>query len=109
LAAVRIAATSFIVPFMFVYEPALLMIGDWPNIIWASFTAAVGVLVFAAGLHGYFVTHSAHWQSAILVLAGLLLIDPHVMTSVIGAAMAGIVIVAQVAARRAPKTEIAAE
>jgi len=39
----------------------------------------------------------------------LLLIDPHVMTSVIGAAMAGIVIVAQVAARRAPKTEIAAE
>ncbi len=40
LAAVRIAATSFIVPFMFVYEPALLMIGDWPTIIWASITAA---------------------------------------------------------------------
>ncbi|MGE5166954.1 MAG: DUF3394 domain-containing protein, partial [Sphingobacteriales bacterium] len=108
-AAVRIAATSFIVPFMFVYEPALLMIGDWSNIIWASFTAAVGVIVFAAGLHGYFVTHSVHWQSATLIVAGLLLIDPHVMTSLIGAAMAAAVIVAQVAAKRAPKAEIAVE
>ena len=33
-AAVKIGAAGFIVPFMFVYEPALLMIGDWPNIIW---------------------------------------------------------------------------
>jgi TRAP-type uncharacterized transport system fused permease subunit len=97
------------VPFMFVYEPALLMIGDWSNIIWASFTAAVGVVVFAAGLHGYFVAHSVHWQSAALVVAGLLLIDPHVMTSVIGAAMTAVVIVTQVSARRTPKAEIAVE
>ena len=34
-AAVRIGAAGFIVPFMFVYEPALLMIGDWPTIIWS--------------------------------------------------------------------------
>ena len=110
LAAVRIAATSFIVPFMFVYEPALLMIGDWPTIIWASLTASVGVIVFAAGLHGYFVTHSTHWQSALLAVAGLLLIDPHVFTSVIGAAITAVVVVAQLATKRAAlKPEIAAE
>jgi TRAP transporter 4TM/12TM fusion protein len=110
LAAVRIAATSFIVPFMFVYEPALLMIGDWPTIIWASLTAAVGVMVFAAGLHGYFVTHSTHWQSALLAVAGLLLIDPHVITSVIGAAITAVVVVVQLATKRAAlKPEIAAE
>ncbi|MBI2713993.1 MAG: TRAP transporter fused permease subunit [Rhizobiales bacterium] len=110
LAAVRIAATSFIVPFMFVYEPALLMIGDWPTIIWASLTASVGVMVFAAGLHGYFVTHSTHWQSVLLAVAGLLLIDPHVFTSVIGAAITAVVVVAQLAAKRAAaKAEIPAE
>jgi len=110
LAAVRIAATSFIVPFMFVYEPALLMIGDWPTIIWASLTASVGVVVFAAGLHGYFVTHSTFWQSVLLAVAGLLLIDPHVITSVIGAGIAVVVIAAQLAAKRAaPKAEIPAE
>lgn len=110
LAAVRIAATSFIVPFMFVYEPALLMIGDWPNIIWASLTASAGVIVFAAGLHGYFITHSAHWQSALLAVAGLLLIDPHVITSVIGTIITACVVVTQLAGKRAAlKAEIAAE
>jgi TRAP transporter 4TM/12TM fusion protein len=111
LAAVRIAATSFIVPFMFVYAPELLMIGDWSNVLWASVTASVGVMMFAAGLHGYFLTHSAHWQSALLVVAGLLLIDPNVLTDIVGVALALVVVVAQLAARRAaaPKAEIAAE
>ena len=110
LAAVRIAATSFIVPFMFVYEPALLMIGDWPAIIWASMTAGTGVLLFAAGLHGYFITHSGHWQSVLLAVAGLLLIDPNVVTDAIGVVLAAVVIAAQLAGRRAAlKPEIAAE
>jgi hypothetical protein len=34
---------GFIVPFMFVYEPALLMIGDWPTIIRRSSPRCIGV------------------------------------------------------------------
>ena len=30
-AAMKIGAAGFIIPFMFVYQPALLMIGDWPR------------------------------------------------------------------------------
>lgn len=101
LAAVRIAAASFIVPFMFVYEPALLMIGDWGNILWASATAAVGVLLFAAGLHGYFLIHSRLWQSAALVVSGLLLITPGTGSDLIGVAIAAVVIVTQWLTRRA--------
>jgi TRAP transporter 4TM/12TM fusion protein len=108
LAAVRIAATSFIVPFMFVYEPALLMIGDWPTIIWSSLTAAAGVMIFAAGLHGYLVTPSSLWQSAVLVVAGLLLIDPGVLTSIIGAALTVIVVASQVLARRGARETVKA-
>lgn len=111
LAAVRIAATSFIVPYMFVYAPELLMIGDWYNIVWASATAAIGILIFSAGLHGYFLTHSKLWQSVTLVVAGLLLIDPHFYTDVIGLALAAVVVFAQLATKRATlsKVEIAAE
>ncbi|HVZ53002.1 MAG TPA: TRAP transporter permease [Pseudolabrys sp.] len=111
LAAVRIAATSFIVPFMFVYAPELLMIGDWPTIAMACVSATVGVMLFSAGLHGYFITHSAHWQSVLLTVGGLLLIDPHVTTDLIGVVLAGAVVVTQFAARRAAagKAEIAAE
>jgi TRAP transporter 4TM/12TM fusion protein len=98
-AAVRIAATSFIVPYMFVYAPQLLMIGDWPSVIWASATAGIGVILFAAGLHGYFLTHSAYWQSAVLVVAGFFLIDPNGYTDILGAAMAAAVFATQYLSR----------
>jgi TRAP-type uncharacterized transport system fused permease subunit len=87
------------------------MIGDWYNILWASMTAIAGVLIFSAGLHGYFLTHSKLWQSVTLVVAGLLLIDPHFYTDVIGIVLAAIVVATQLAAKRAllPKVELAAE
>lgn len=100
LAAVRIAATSFIVPFMFVYDPALLMIGGWGDIIWSSLTAAIGILIFAAGLHGYLLVRSKHWQSVILVVAGFMLIDPNFITDLIGAGMLAFVALIQLATRR---------
>lgn len=100
-AAVKIGAAGFIVPFMIIYEPALLMIGSWPAIIGAFITASSGILLFAAGLHGYFITRTTHWQRAVLVVAGLLLIDPGLITDLIGAGLAAVVIVSQLADRRA--------
>jgi TRAP transporter 4TM/12TM fusion protein len=100
LASVRIAATSFIVPFMFVYEPSLLMIGEWPSIAWSTFTATIGVMLFAAGLHGYLLMASQHWHSVLLVIAGVLLIDPGVITDVIGASLAALVVMHQLSVRR---------
>lgn len=100
-AAVKIGAAGFIVPFMVIYEPALLMIGDWPTIIGAFITASSGILLFAAGLHGYFITATTLWQRVVLVAAGLLLIDPGLWTDIAGALLAGVVIASQLAARRA--------
>ena len=66
-AAMKIGAAGFIIPFMFVYQPALLMIGDWPTIIVGFITSCVGIALFAGGLHGYFVTAASYWQRALLV------------------------------------------
>ncbi|HVX98730.1 MAG TPA: TRAP transporter permease [Pseudorhodoplanes sp.] len=99
-AAVKVGAAGFIVPFMCVYEPALLMIGDWPSIAQAVITASAGVLLFAAGLHGYLVTAANLWQRALLVVGGLLLIDPGFTTDVIGAALGLSVAASQWFARR---------
>jgi TRAP-type uncharacterized transport system fused permease subunit len=57
-------------------------------------------LLFSAGLHGYFITQSSHWQSVLLAVGGLLLIDPHFATDVIGAVLAAIVVASQLATRR---------
>ncbi|MDQ2079408.1 TRAP transporter permease [Xanthobacteraceae bacterium Astr-EGSB] len=100
-AAVKIGAAGFIVPFMCVYEPALLMIGTWPQVVQAFLTASIGILMFAAGLHGYFLIATTAWQRALLIGGGLLLIDPGLVTDILGAAVAIVVSASQLAGRRA--------
>ena len=87
-AAMKIGAAGFIIPFMFVYQPALLMIGDWPTIIWSFSTACVGIALFAGGLHGYFVTAASFWQRALLSAGGICLVFPGVWTDLAGAGLA---------------------
>jgi TRAP transporter 4TM/12TM fusion protein len=99
LAAVKIGAAGFIVPFMFAYEPALLMIGDWPWIIWRFAMSSLGILLFAAGLHGYFVTRAVVWERALLVIGGLLLVKPDLMSDAAGAAIAVVAAGSQYLAR----------
>jgi TRAP transporter 4TM/12TM fusion protein len=109
LAAVKIGAAGFLIPFMFAYEPALLMIGDWPTIIWRVIAALVGVTLFSGGLHGYFVTAASYWQRALLIVGGLLLIKPDVYSDVAGATILVVVAAWQILARRATgaQTQIA--
>jgi TRAP transporter 4TM/12TM fusion protein len=94
-AAVKIGAAGFIVPFMFVYEPALLMIGTWSAVAIGFVTASIGILLFAAGLHGYLLGPAVLWHRAMLIAAGLLLIDLGLVTDLIGAGLAALVIVHQ--------------
>jgi TRAP transporter 4TM/12TM fusion protein len=100
LAAVKIGFAGFIVPFMFAYEPALLMIGDWPTILSSCVSATVGVVLFASGLHGYLITAASYWQRALLVIGGLCLIKPGIYTDLLGVALATVVVAAQLLARR---------
>ncbi|MBL8691763.1 MAG: TRAP transporter permease [Rhodospirillaceae bacterium] len=94
-AAMKVGAAGFIVPFMFVYEPALLLIGDpWVSAR-AFVTAFVGCISLAAGLHGYFLGPASRWQRVLLVAAALGLIDPAPITDAIGLGLLGLVAVVQ--------------
>jgi TRAP transporter 4TM/12TM fusion protein len=106
-AAMKIGAAGFIIPFMFVYQPALLMIGDWPTIIVSFVTASAGILMFAAGLHGYFITRASMWQRIVLVAAALLLVNSWLLTDAIGLALAIAVGTYQVMTRRAERARVA--
>jgi TRAP transporter 4TM/12TM fusion protein len=96
-AAVKIGAAGFIVPFMFVYEPALLMIGDWSTIIWRFFASSIGILLLAAGLHGYLLRAATIWERAVLIAAAFCLVKPDWLTDVIGFALMLVVAAAQFA------------
>jgi TRAP transporter 4TM/12TM fusion protein len=108
-AAMKIGAAGFIIPFMFVYQPALLMIGDWPTIVWSFATAAAGIALFAGGLHGYFLSAASYGQRALLTAGGVCLIFPGVWTDLAGCGLGAIVIIAQVVKRRAASSQIATQ
>jgi TRAP transporter 4TM/12TM fusion protein len=77
--AMRLGAVLFIVPFMFVYSPELLMIGSWPDVLFAFARAGVGVFCLAAGLQGWLRGRATALERALLVTAGILLVVPSLM------------------------------
>lgn len=103
LAAVRVGAAGFVVPFMFVYNPVLLMEGAWPNILLAFASAMVGVICLAGGLHGWFLGRASWPERAALLAAALLLIKPGLPTDLAGAGLLAAVLLLQ--SRRAPRRQ----
>jgi TRAP transporter 4TM/12TM fusion protein len=96
-AAVKIGAAGFIVPFMFVYEPALLMIGDWGTIVWRFIASCIGILLLAAGLHGYLLRPATLWERAVLIAAAFSLVKPDWVSDLIGFSLLMVVAAAQFA------------
>ena len=86
-AAVKIGAAGFVVPFMFVYEPALLMIGDWSTIVWRFILSCVGIALLAGGLHGYLARAMPMWERGVAIVGAFLLVVPAFWTDIAGLAI----------------------
>jgi len=98
--AVRVGAAGFIVPFMFIFEPSLLMIGAWHDILQSFITASIGTICLAAGLFGYFFRVARIWERVFLLGAAIALIKPGLVTDLIGVGLLATVIFNQLVIRR---------
>ncbi len=85
--AMKFAAAGFIVPFFFIYYPALLFQGSWGEIGLAALSGGVGVIALAAGLEGYFLRRATWLERGLFLAAALLLIHPGLVTDVAGLAL----------------------
>ncbi|WP_088005642.1 TRAP transporter permease [Indiicoccus explosivorum] len=104
----KLAAAAFIIPYMFVLSPELLMIdATLPQIAWVVFTALAGMMAIGAGLIGYWY-RKMYWIERILAVAtGLALIYPESITDTIGLGAFIILLAIQFITRNKeePKTE----
>ena len=75
--AVRLGIIGFIVPYMFVYSPELLMQGEVYRII-------IGAFCLATAFQGYFRTNAKWYVRVLMGAASLLLIDSGLVTDAIG-------------------------
>jgi len=88
LVATKLAIAAFLIPYIFVYNPALLLINTTPlQVIQIVITSVIGMLGVGAAMEGYFLTHAGWVERGMFLVGGLLLIDPGLVTDVIGAGL----------------------
>jgi len=101
--AFRFGLTTFILPFMFVYGPALLMEGTPLEIIWTVTISLFGVYVIASGLVGYLKGPIPLWMRVVLFLAGACMVAEGLVTDIIGvAAFASCLLFVSMQAKKKP-------
>lgn len=106
-AAVKLGLTGYIIPFMFVFAPSLLLMGDTGTVLWSALSASVGVICLAAGLHEHFFFGPARWWERImLIIAALVLIKPGWTTDMIGLVLIGLICASQLLHRPAGKPAV---
>jgi len=87
LAAVRLGAAGFLVPFLFVYQPELLLIGEPGRVAVAVGTAMLGVLALAAALTAQWLRPCGPLERVALGLAAVLLVSPERLAEAAGLAL----------------------
>lgn len=84
LTATRLAAVAFIIPFMFVIDSRLLLMGEPLELVLPLISATIGVLAIAAAMQGYLAYKTKWFENVILTLAGLALVSGGPSSDLIG-------------------------
>jgi len=99
--ATKLAIAAFIIPYMFVFNPQILMIdAGFSDVVFVILTALVGMFGVGAALEGYTFKPCNPLERLVLAAAGLLLIIPGWKTDLIGFVAIAAILAAQAVSRR---------
>ncbi len=104
--AVKFAIAGFLVPYMFVYGPALLLVGNPQDILLALITGLIGTMTLSAAVQGWFLGDLSYLKRGYLMLMSLLLIKPGWQSDLLGLGLLTIIIIIQLKKRKVPSNEI---
>lgn len=92
-AAFKLALAGFIVPFFFIYAPAVILIADSAMVIaWAAFTGLIGTALLAVAVEGY-LFRNLPWLLRVLFFGGaVLLMAPGLYSDIAGFGIAAVAI-----------------
>jgi len=101
--AFRLGLAKALVPFVFVYQPAMLIVTKeftWPLFIETAGTCAIGIVMLAAALTGFGLAPLRGLSRGALAVASLLMIAPSRIAMVVGLLIAAPVLIGQLRASR---------
>jgi TRAP transporter 4TM/12TM fusion protein len=95
--AAKLAIAAFIIPYMFVLSPVILMIdATIPGLVVTTVTAIIGMIALSSALIGYLADNCRIYERILLIAGGLLLIDPGTVTDLTGIAIFAIILFFQI-------------
>lgn len=97
----KLAIAAFLIPYIFVFSPTLLMINATAGtVLYATCTALIGMIGLGASMIGFFITKAGLIERILFFVGGILLVDPGSVTDLIGAVLLAIVVAYQLAKKR---------
>ena len=99
--ATKLSIGAFIIPYMFIFNPDILMINTTiSNIIPILITSLIGMFGVSAGLEGYVFRKCKPYERILFIIAGLLSIYPEFYTDIIGIGIIAILVIVQIITKR---------
>lgn len=86
--AMRLGIVAYLIPFMFAYNPALLLVGAIGDVVWACVTSIIGVIALSGATIGFFFKGMTPIERILLGGAGIALIFPGLASDYIGIPLA---------------------
>ncbi len=84
----KLSFAAFLLPFLFVYDPRLILIGTPGGILLSIIRAALALFVLSAGFMGYWRSECTLRQRVFLFVAGGLLCLPNLWSALLGTSIA---------------------
>lgn len=102
LAASKLAIAAFLVPYIFVMNPMMLMIDVtfWSGLLMVA-TSMLGIIGVSSGIMGYLLCRSLWWERVLMAAGGVMMIYPGAVTDLIGIGIIAVGVVSQVIRKRA--------
>lgn len=101
------ALVGFLVPFVFIYNPAVLLEGTTMEIIIGAAQLLAGTYMLAVTVAGYFRCHLSKLERILLLVSALFLIAPETVTSIVGIVMGVAVLVINMGRAKSAVTQTA--
>ncbi len=99
--ATRLSIGAFIIPYMFIFNPQILMINTtFVEVIPILITSLIGMFGVSAGLDGYVFRKCNFIERILFIAAGLLSIYPEFYTDIIGIGLIAALIILQIITRK---------
>ncbi len=84
VSAFQLGIAGFIIPFMFIYAPELLLIGSAWKILTTFLTATLGIVCLAAGVQRCMIVRTKWYEVIMLLSIAFLMIKPGLVTDAVG-------------------------